>query len=69
MAKVIYKDMPTTVRSLVKEKDGYHTIIINARLAYEEQIKCYIHEVKHIKRQDFFANDLQLIEMEAHGLI
>lgn len=40
----------------------------NAWLTYENQIKRYHHEMKHLRREDFLGDDLQLIELETHGL-
>jgi len=66
MAKVVFEDLPVSVRSFVKESDGYYTIVINARLSYEEQIRAYRHEAEHINREDFLADNLQIIELERH---
>lgn len=66
MCRVKLLDLPVTVRSFVKVKDGHETIVINARLSYEMQKDCYAHEMKHIRDNDFELPDANTIEMNAH---
>lgn len=55
-------------KELVTEnEDGSYTILINARLSYEEQLKSYEHGMKHISSDDFRKNDVQKIEAVAHS--
>ena len=42
--------------------DGSYTVCINARLGYEEQKKAYLHEIEHIKGNDFEKYDVIKIE-------
>lgn len=64
---VIIMDNPFGVKGSVhKNSDGSYTIIINARLNREQQIKVYEHEMKHILFDDFGKSNVQLIESEAH---
>lgn len=51
----------------VNEDDSY-TILINARLSYEGQLKAYEHALRHINDNDFQKEDVQSIEYNAHQL-
>lgn len=56
MVNCIIVNMPTTIRSFVRENlDDTHTIVINARLSHEEQCEAYIHEMNHILYGDMHA--------------
>lgn len=64
--QVILMDM--TINEVVTEnEDGSYTIFINSRLNYEQQMKAYLHAMKHITGDDFQKNDVQSIEYLAHG--
>nr|WP_300849857.1 hypothetical protein [uncultured Schaedlerella sp.] len=49
-------------------EDNSYTILINARLSYEGQLKAYQHALRHIENNDFQKNDVQSIEYNAHQL-
>ena len=49
----------------LNEDDSY-TILINARLSHEAQIKAYEHALKHIREHDFEKSSVQEIEVAAH---
>ena len=71
MIKTILQDMPPTVKGLtVKTCDDNgdnYTIILNAALSYDLQRAAYMHELQHIKNNDFYADaSAQLIEWSAH---
>lgn len=61
-------DFPNTkVRATVAEtEDGDAIIFINARIAKNQQIKAYLHELRHIRRGDLAGGDVQAIERETH---
>lgn len=64
--QVILMDM--TVNEVVTEnEDGSYTIFINSRLNYEQQMKAYLHAMKHITGDDFQKDDVQSIEYLTHG--
>ncbi len=64
--QVILMDM--TINEVVTEnEDGSYTIFINSRLNYEQQMKAYLHAMKHITGDDFQKNNVQSIEYLAHG--
>lgn len=55
---------PATIGGLVTPNDdGTHTIILNARRSIEAQRESFIHELRHIARDDFH-NDLPIYEVE-----
>lgn len=57
-----------TINEVVTEnEDGSYTIFINSRLNYEQQMKAYLHAMKHITGDDFQKNNVQSIEYLAHG--
>ena len=49
-------------------EDGSFTIMINARLSYEDQVKAYKHAMRHIQEDDFQKRDVQQIEACAHEM-
>ena len=53
---LVYQDMPCHVRALTNANgDGSYTININARLSHEMQKSAVLHELMHIKGNDFDA--------------
>lgn len=67
--RVVLQDLPTTVRGFcIESPDGFYTIVLNARLNREQNVKSYEHELEHIRRDDFHADeDIDQIELRAHG--
>lgn len=60
-------DMDTMIpEHLVKNADDTYTIFLNARLSRDSQLKYYFHALKHIKEEDFYKENVQEIESEAH---
>lgn len=53
---------------VVQNEDGSYTILINAKLSQDGQIKAYQHALKHINNADFEKSDTQKIELRAHEL-
>lgn len=64
-----YADMPTTIRSfVVSNEDMSFTIIINAKIGRNQQIRAYKHEIDHIRNGDYDKQaSADLIELFAHG--
>lgn len=64
----IWEEFPGTKgRSFVIEtEDGDHVIVINPKMSWHQQRKSYIHEVRHIRRDDLRKGDVQTAEMETH---
>ena len=67
--RVILQDLPTTIRSYcVESPDGFHTIVLNARMSREQNRRGYDHEIAHIMHDDFSAlESVDAIECRAHG--
>ena len=60
-------NLPVSVHSFVREKDGVTTIVLNARLTMEQLRKCYKHEVEHILARDLEScGSADVIEMDRH---
>lgn len=62
-------NFPTPGNEMVVEnEDGSYTILINAKLSQDGQLKAYQHALTHINNDDFEKSDIQSIEYQAHGL-
>lgn len=60
-------DMDTMIpEHLVKNSDDSYTVFLNARLSRDSQLKYYYHALRHIEGNDFYKDDTQQIEKEAH---
>lgn len=53
---------------VLQNEDGTYTILINAKLSKDGQIKAYQHALNHINNDDFEKSDVQSIELKAHEL-
>ena len=51
---------------VVKNDDGFYTILLDPNDTYEQRLKTFRHELEHILNDDFSKPDIQLIETEAH---
>lgn len=62
------KDFPVPGKEMViSNEDGSYTVILNSRLNLESQIDGYLHALRHILGDDFSKENVQKIELEAHG--
>ena len=61
---IVLLDLPCTVKGLTaKDENDYYTIYINAKLCDEQQIDAFLHEIEHIKCNDFCNDsDIAIIE-------
>ena len=61
-------DMPLKVRSFVRENDvDDYTVVINARLSRETQLRVLRHEVHHLEHDDIDQEETaDRLEMYAH---
>ena len=66
MYRVIFLNLPTTVHSFVRFKDGFATIVINARMSSQMQKECFKHEINHLRENDFDLDDADVVETLAH---
>lgn len=53
---------------VVQNEDDTYTILINAKLSLDGQLKAYQHALNHIINGDFEKSDIQSIELHAHEL-
>lgn len=67
-AKVIFLDMPPTVKGMTVRMfdDGeyYDTIILNSRHSHDTQLLAYYHERMHEESGDFDNTDMSADEIE-----
>lgn len=62
-------NMPTRVKGqTVKNEDGSYSVFLNARMAQNQIEKAYLHEIEHIKMEDFEKECVQRIEAYTHSL-
>ena len=67
--KIIFQDLPSTIRGFTVSHDGYYTIILNSKLNHEQNQLSYIHEILHIDNDDFSSNSTaDKIEQIAHDI-
>ena len=64
---VVLLNLPTDMRGfLVANADGSNTVVLNARYSWEQNRLTYLHELKHIDCNDFYAdasaNDIETIQ-------
>lgn len=63
--RVYMMHLPGTIKAAVKlDNEGFPSIYINDALAPDARKKAFIHELRHIERDDFF-NDLPIEEVES----
>ena len=64
---VYYIDLPTTIKGFSRKTAEGYCIVLNARISSDAQIRAYLHEVEHIERGDFDAeDDADSIERRRH---
>ena len=59
-------DLPVSVPEMVAPCIGGYTIYLNARLAYADRVKAYLHALEHVARNDWEKDNVQVIEKDAH---
>ena len=67
--QVFFVDLPSSIRGLtVKNNDDSFTILINVNMSYEAQLSAYLHEMEHIKNNDFdYMHDINELEWCRHS--
>lgn len=66
---VVLMDFPVPGNEMVvSNEDGSFTILINAKLSQDSQLKAYQHAINHICNNDFEKENVQKIEYQAHNL-
>ena len=63
-------DLPSTVDAyVVSNDDATYTVVLNSRLNHERNLEAYLHELIHLKNNDFEKDrSADLIELETHKL-
>lgn len=57
--------LPVHVRAFtMPDEQGDYNVYINALLSAEQQVRSYQHELRHIRRGDFFKRDKTAKEIE-----
>ncbi len=65
--RVVYEDLPTTIGGFVREKDDFHTIILNSRMTYMRNIETFNDEMDHIESGALNSTrSADSIETESH---
>lgn len=65
----IFQNLPYKIKgfAIYNSKEDYYTIVLNSRLSYDQNIQTFIHELKHIKNDDFNSSlTATTIEALAH---
>lgn len=66
MINVQFLDMPGRTKAVCTQNDDYsYTIFLNSRLSYEQNLKSFKHEIKHIINEDHAKYDVDKIEKES----
>ena len=65
---VVLMNLPTDMRGLlVANADGSNTVVLNARYSWEQNRLTYLHELKQIDCNDFYADaSANAIESDRH---
>lgn len=50
----------------MENEDGSYTIILNSRLSYEQNVKSFKHELRHICNNDFSKDVIEVNEYDTH---
>lgn len=66
--RVIFRDMPPSIRAVTSTQDDFFTVIINSRCSHAAQKEAYKHELSHIEGGDFdkFLEEASEIEIKRH---
>ena len=66
--RVILLDMDTKIKGyMIRNNDGFSTIVLNSRHCHEQNIKSCLHELKHILCNDLDADEhITTIEAKRH---
>lgn len=66
----IFQELPYKIRGFVvhNSNDDFYTIVLNSRLAHNQNIKTFWHELEHITNDDFNSElNIDTIENFAHA--
>ena len=67
---VLYKDMPTRIRSFVlPDNFGNYMVVLNSRLSHEQNLKSMQHEIEHIEKGDYEnIHNVDVLEFYRHNI-
>ncbi len=67
--RVIFVDLPCSIRGFTKKRLENYTIVLNSRLNKETNDNSLKHEIDHIRNGDLEREaDVDRLEYTAHGL-
>lgn len=70
MENIIIREisLPYSVRAFtVPDEQGDYNVYINSSLSAEQRHRSFLHELRHIKRNDFYKSDMTAAEIEAQN--
>lgn len=65
--QIFFMDGMNVNEVITENEDGSYTIFVNSNLCESKRLKAISHAFKHIKERDFEKDDVQEIELYAHG--
>jgi len=66
--RIIYVDMPCSIKAYMSEIDGFYNIFVNSRLNCEQNEFSIRHELEHIQQKDFYKEEpVDSIEKARHS--
>lgn len=70
MGNIIIREIPLpySVRAFtLPDEQGDYNVYINSSLSAEQRQRSFLHELRHIKRDDFYKSDLSVSEIESQN--
>lgn len=67
--QTIYLNLPCKIKgfAVYNTCEDFYTIVLNSRLSYAQNVETYLHELKHIKNDDFYSElTVNQLETLAH---
>lgn len=67
--RTVMANLPNDIKGFsIETPDGWTTIVLNQNLSHEKNKESYLHELDHIKNDDFYSEEhADLIEYNAHN--
>ena len=65
----IFQNLPCKIKgyAVYNTSEDFYTIVLNSRLAYNQNLETYIHELEHIYNDDFNSSmPATILESLAH---
>ncbi len=67
--QTVFENLPYSIKGFVlyNAAEDFYTIVLNCRFSYESMKKTFLHELKHIKNDDFHSmKTIDEIELDSH---